>query len=73
MSLPYCEQICYEMCVNENAGYTSFGLQYSVECWCSATFSAASETPGGACDYPCSNNPEETCGGFDAILVYEIN
>lgn len=65
-------QICYEMCAGEDAGFTFFGLQYGVECWCSATFSEAAATAGGECDFECSGNPGELCGGNFAVLVYEI-
>eukprot|EP00752_Nemacystus_decipiens_P007908 g7065.t1 len=67
------EEICYGMCTNKNAGYTYFGLQYSHECWCSTTFSEAATTEGAVCNYKCSKNTQEFCGGFDAIMVYEIN
>lgn len=66
-------QICYELCTDADAGYTFFGLQYSHECWCSSSFSAAEETPGATCDLPCSQNADELCGGFDAIMAYSIN
>lgn len=61
------------MCTSADSAYTYFGLQYGHECWCSTTF--GSTTPGGECNYPCSNsnNPAETCGGYDAVMLYEIN
>eukprot|EP00903_Cladosiphon_okamuranus_P021312 g19583.t1 len=66
-------QVCYEMCVNEGAGYAYFGLQYSYECWCSTTIASSATTGGATCDYPCSNNQDETCGGYYTITAYEIN
>eukprot|EP00903_Cladosiphon_okamuranus_P021311 g19582.t1 len=66
-------QICYEMCTGADAGYAYFGLQYSYECWCSTTLSDSETTDGAICEYPCYNNASETCGGLDAIMVYEIN
>ena len=68
-----CAQICYEMCTDAGAGYTHFGLQYSYECWCSTTLSDTETSEGAVCDYPCTNTPGETCGGYDAIMAYEIN
>lgn len=61
------------MCTDANADYTYFGLQYSFECWCSTTFADSETTEGAVCDSPCTNNEDEACGGFDAILAYEIN
>ena len=64
------QKICFEMCVEDDTEYGFFGLQYGYECWCSKTFS---ESPGGQCDYPCSQNAAEMCGGFDEIFAYQIN
>ena len=61
------------MCTDDDDEYTHFGLQYGFECWCSTTFADSETTEGAVCDFPCSGNAGETCGGFDAIMAYEIN
>ncbi|CAN0440218.1 unnamed protein product [Pylaiella littoralis] len=64
-------EICYDLCLDEDAGFEYFGTQYGSECWCSMTFSEP--TADGVCDYDCAGNPSETCGGFDAISAFSIN
>ncbi|CAN0108034.1 unnamed protein product [Ectocarpus sp. 6 AP-2014] len=50
--------------------YTHFGTQYGEECWC--TGSLGTTETSAACTYSCAGNSGETCGGFDALSVYEI-
>ncbi|CAB1105692.1 unnamed protein product [Ectocarpus sp. CCAP 1310/34] len=41
-----------------------------VQCWC--TGSLGTTETSTACTYPCAGNAGETCGGFDALTLYEI-
>jgi len=68
-------QICYELCVAEDTTYEYFGLQWSFECWCSASFDPAVEVsaPEEDCTTPCSLNVDEDCGGINRMFAYKIN
>lgn len=54
-------------------GYGSYayaGLQYGSECWCGNELHAGAEPSYGACTIPCSGNASDTCGGSDALNLY---
>ncbi|CAN0576847.1 unnamed protein product [Ectocarpus sp. 12 AP-2014] len=40
------------------------------QCWC--TGSLGTTETSTACTMDCAGNSEETCGGFDALSLYEI-
>ena len=53
-------KVCAETCAN----YRYMGLEYSSECYCSNSVARGTgKDTQGACDYPCSGNSSEACGG----------
>lgn len=41
------------------------------QCWCGDTNSNVYKYGSATCDYPCTGDAEETCGGYAAMSVYE--
>lgn len=54
-------KMCSEYCEGEDF----FGLQYGSECWCGSASEDEDVFRHGSatCEYPCSGDDEETCGG----------
>ena len=50
-------------------GYAFGGVEYSSECYC-GTSAPIANTYG--CDYPCSGDKSQTCGGSNAIEVFAL-
>ncbi|CAM9710539.1 unnamed protein product, partial [Ectocarpus sp. 13 AM-2016] len=63
-------EICLGICSGMDSSYTHFGTQYGEECWC--TGSLGTTETSAACTMDCAGNAGETCGGFDALTLYEI-
>ncbi|CAM9135257.1 unnamed protein product, partial [Hapterophycus canaliculatus] len=61
-------EVCAVLC----ASSTFFGTQYGVECWCGDAFTDYDANGEAICDYECAGDTSETCGGFEAISVYEL-
>ncbi|CAN0551974.1 unnamed protein product, partial [Ectocarpus sp. 8 AP-2014] len=40
------------------------------QCFCTGSLGATQSST--ACDHDCSGNTDETCGGYNAMTVYEI-
>ncbi|OCL01175.1 WSC-domain-containing protein [Cenococcum geophilum 1.58] len=62
---------CVDFCSSN--GYSYAGLEYSRECYCDNTLSAAAAPkPGvmGACLMKCSGDSGEFCGGGSALSIY---
>ncbi|CAB1106277.1 unnamed protein product [Ectocarpus sp. CCAP 1310/34] len=61
MTLAFCADFCAE--------YAYYGTQYGEECWCG---NSGYDTLGEStdCNYDCSGDADETCGGFNAMSVY---
>lgn len=60
---------CLQTCAA--AGYTIAGLEYGGECWCDQVASVTMKTaPATACNMACSGNSAETCGGSNALSIY---
>ncbi|CAM9310804.1 unnamed protein product [Pylaiella littoralis] len=59
---------CSEAC----SGFPYYGTQYSSECWCGRDGAEAVFTANGEslCDYICSGDSSEICGGYNAMSVY---
>jgi len=58
--------LCY------SSGFELAGTQYGKECFCGDTHPTDDLlTDASNCNRPCSGNPEENCGGFLAMSVYE--
>eukprot|EP00903_Cladosiphon_okamuranus_P006181 g6078.t1 len=65
MTTEACAQLC--------SGSSFFGTQYSDECWCTSEASPDFDGRGaGVCDFPCTGDSGQDCGGYDAISVYEL-
>ncbi|OBT70836.1 hypothetical protein VF21_10396 [Pseudogymnoascus sp. 05NY08] len=64
-------EACTAACIALGLAYA--GVEYGFECWCGAFIdhgqSLASDP--SICDYPCTGAPSETCGGSDAINIYD--
>ncbi|CAN0436969.1 unnamed protein product, partial [Ectocarpus fasciculatus] len=52
------------------ASYTHFGTQDGDECWCTGLLGTTESST--ACTTECAGNTAETCGGSDALTLYEI-
>jgi hypothetical protein len=61
---------CANYCLN--SGFVWFGLEYSAECYCGsaldANSTAADETE---CNWACSGDATEVCGGSDRFSFYQ--
>jgi hypothetical protein len=62
-SVPMTVDLCSELC----QGYTYFGVEAGNQCFCGNQLPIDSSD---GCDYPCSDNSSEICGGVWAINVY---
>lgn len=47
-----------------------FGTQYGRECWCGDEDTDFSQHGDGDCDYSCTGDTWELCGGYFAITSY---
>jgi hypothetical protein len=69
MSMPnMTTEICTETCAVR--GFPFAGTQDSVQCFCGARYGRTGTSD--ACNMRCGGNPNETCGGFWANLVYQV-
>ena len=69
-----------ELCAAACAGYTYFGVEYSVECYCgnslmggSTLASGGSDPLANLCDMTCNGHPQEYCGGPNRLNTYLYN
>eukprot|EP00903_Cladosiphon_okamuranus_P020283 g18613.t1 len=68
-------EVCFGLC-NDGTN-THFGTQYGEECWC--VYDPDVERINQfndvdlPCNYQCTGDATETCGGWNAMTVYEIN
>ena len=58
---------CVEKCRSQ--GFRYAGTQYGSQCFCGNKYTGASSA---ACDYKCSGNPGEICGGYYANSIYQV-
>jgi len=59
-------EICADLC----SSYPFFGLEIGSYCLCGERYGAW----GGAyCSYPCSGNPAQNCGDYNANAIYKNN
>ena len=69
MTVESCGSFC------RDSGYLFFGLEYSQECWCGSQIhqnsTAFDETAGPVCDFPCSGDAAQVCGGSDKLSIYQ--
>ncbi|CAM9894089.1 unnamed protein product [Pylaiella littoralis] len=67
--------ICAAHCAVKFPGSVYAGVEYGFECFCggaSADFDTNGKLDDMSCDYLCTANPEEFCGGFNAIEVFKL-
>lgn len=62
---------CIQLCLQ--SGFLYAGVQYGSECFCGNLEppAAAKLVDGAECSYACVGEPEQTCGGYFAMNVYE--
>jgi len=62
-----------EKCATLCSSYTTFGLEYYTECYCSNSLDASSvkQATDAPCSYACGGDPNEPCGGPALLTVYE--
>eukprot|EP00903_Cladosiphon_okamuranus_P010392 g9830.t1 len=64
------KEVCADLC----AGSTFFGTQYGEECWCTDEASLDFDAIGaGLCNFPCTGDGAEICGGWFSVSVYEYD
>lgn len=62
-----------EMCATFCSGYTYFGAEWSVECWCGNSFTeGAALVDSSQCSMTCGGNSTELCGNGDRLSVYQL-
>lgn len=60
---------CLAAC--EVEGYCLAGLEYGHECWCgNVVRGEVRPVPDSYCNFPCSGDPGETCGGYGYMGLY---
>lgn len=60
---------CLAAC--EIEGYCLAGLEYGHECWCgNAVRGEVRPVPDSYCDFPCSGDYADTCGGYGFMGLY---
>ncbi|CAM9395437.1 unnamed protein product [Ectocarpus sp. 4 AP-2014] len=61
-----------ELCANECKGFAFFGLQWGRECWCGTSddYDKHGRVEDDSCDFQCSGDAEEICGGFYKMQTY---
>jgi hypothetical protein len=63
-----CEFACY------NSGFILAGVEYGDECWCDHEVQAGTiKVDGSYCNFHCSGDAQETCGGDLVIDIYSYN
>ncbi len=63
---------CVDFCTGK--GFSIAGLEYGRECYCGNSIAPKSQPiPGvmGTCTMKCAGDPEEYCGGYAAISLYQ--
>jgi len=64
MTVESCVAIC------KGNGYRYAGLEYYGICFCGQTVNGP-ELPEEQCNYPCTGNNSQTCGGSNIVSVYQ--
>lgn len=62
-----------EVCSTYCSNYTLFGVEYGSECFCANAITENSGFPIGNehCQFPCSGNDTEMCGGTGALNMFQ--
>eukprot|EP00904_Undaria_pinnatifida_P003872 jgi/Undpi1/13486/HiC_scaffold_8.g03145.m1 len=59
---------CQVLC----SGSAFFGTQYGLECWCGASGIEYDRHGAGVCNFDCTGDSSEICGGRNAMSVYSF-
>jgi hypothetical protein len=62
-------QLCNQWCSDQQ--YRFSGVEYGRECFCDWTYTAYPGSESEACTMPCAGDPTTTCGGPNALRVYD--
>ena len=65
-------EVCKDFCAGEGV-FTAYGVEFGKECYCGAVPPASAKIDEAACDLPCGGDNTQTCGGADAINVFEVS
>ncbi|KAI9673516.1 MAG: hypothetical protein M1829_004023 [Trizodia sp. TS-e1964] len=61
-------ELCIATC--KANGYRYAGLEYYFQCFCGESINGP-PAPQSECNYACTGNSAETCGGFDRVSIYQ--
>lgn len=62
-----------ETCATFCAGYTYFGTEYAVECYCGNTIAATGvSADADECSTSCGGDDSQLCGAGDRLSVYQL-
>ncbi|KFY20044.1 hypothetical protein V491_04033, partial [Pseudogymnoascus sp. VKM F-3775] len=64
------DDMTLEKCATFCAAYPYFGTQWSRECWCGSEPSTGTLAPLGDCDYACTGDATQACGGSRRLSLY---
>ncbi|CAM9449094.1 unnamed protein product [Scytosiphon promiscuus] len=62
--------LCNEHC--ESNGYFYYALQWGIECWCAPETTDITVNGVGSCDYACSGDDTQICGGLWSFTAYQV-
>ena len=65
MTIDKCQTFCFDK------DYLYAGVQYADECFCGNAIVPEIPKPNSECDYPCTGNSSQICGGFWRMNIYE--
>ena len=65
-------EMCKDFCADEG-DFPAYGVEFGKECYCGALPPASAKIDEAACDVPCGGDTTQTCGGADAINVFEVS
>ncbi|CAM9363879.1 unnamed protein product [Ectocarpus fasciculatus] len=54
-------------------GFSFYGLQYSIQCWCGDHNTEYSANGDGVCDMPCGGDAYDMCGGSYSMDIYSVD
>ncbi|CAM9763241.1 unnamed protein product, partial [Sphacelaria rigidula] len=65
-------ELTIDACAEACDGYAFFGTEFGTECFCGVTSDDPDRLGDATCNMDCSGDASETCGGRNAISVYEF-
>ena len=61
-----------ELCAGLCTGSRLFGLEYSTQCFCGDALTFNISVPSSNCNFTCSGDPTQLCGGIRALDLYSF-